>query len=232
MANGPGQGLNPGRPGVSHEKASPATQAPISFPAREFPRSPRPGATPGARLESVDLLRGLIMVIMATDHVRDFFHFPAIQGIDPLDLAKTTPVIFFTRWITHYCAPIFSFLAGTGAYFALARGKPVADLRWFLITRGLWLIFLELTVFMWFGWQFEITTHAYILATLWALGTAMIFLGVILPLPVRAIGAIGLAIIVLHNAFDHVTPASWGAGAWLWQVLHAGGNFSLGKIDA
>ena len=168
------------------------------------------------------------MVVMALDHVRDFFHFGALQGFDPTDLDHTTPSVFFTRWITHYCAPIFSFLAGTGACFALARGKSKRDLAWFLVTRGLWLIFLELTLLVWFGWQFAITPHSYILATLWSLGWSMIFLAAILHLPVRAIGWIGVTLIVVHNAFDHVQPQSWGACAWVWQVLHAGGNFTLG----
>jgi uncharacterized membrane protein len=183
-------------------------------------------AVAAPRLESVDLLRGLIMVVMALDHVRDFFHFSALQGINPLDLDRTTAPIFLTRWITHFCAPIFSFLAGTGACFALARGKPKRDLSWFLVTRGLWLIFLELTLFMWFGWTFEVTVHSYVLATLWSLGWSMICLAALLHLPVRVVGWGGVALILVHNAFDQVQPQSWGAWAWLWQVLHAGGNFT------
>ena len=199
---------------------------PTHFVSHSISATPvAPASSP--RLESVDLLRGLIMVVMAIDHTRDFFHFSAIQGLNPVDLAHTTPAIFFTRWITHYCAPIFSFLAGTGACFALARGKSQGDLAWFLFTRGLWLIFLELTLLTWFGWQFEVTPHSYTLATLWALGWAMIFLAAILRLPVRVIGWIGVTLIVVHNAFDHVQPESWGAWARLWQVLHAGGNFTV-----
>src|SRR5438105_12702187 len=111
-----------------------------------------PSPAPAARLDSVDLLRGLIMVVMAIDHVRDYFHFSAVQGIDPLDLTRTTPAIFLTRFITHFCAPIFSFLAGLSVYLAAKRGKPKNLLSGFLIKRGLWLIFLELTLLMWFGW--------------------------------------------------------------------------------
>jgi len=170
------------------------------------------------------------MVVMAIDHVRDFFHFPAVQGIDPLDLARTTPAIFLTRWITHFCAPLFSFLAGTGVYLAFGRGRSKRELSWFLVTRGLWLIFLELTVFMWFGWQFEITLQSYIIATLWALGWSMILLAGLIHLPKAAVAWIGVAMIVLHNATDGINPASWGHWAWLWQVLHAGGNFKLGPI--
>ena len=95
-----------------------------------MPFSPAsPAITPPApRLESLDLLRGLVMIVMALDHVRDYFHFPALRGIDPLDLAKTTAPIFLTRWITHFCAPIFSFLAGAGVFLSVMRGKSKREL--------------------------------------------------------------------------------------------------------
>ena len=108
-------------------------------------------APPAPRLESVDLLRGLIMVVMALDHTRDFFHWSALHGIEPADLAATSAPIFLTRWLTHFCAPNFSFLAGVGVFLSTLRGKSKRDLSWFLVTRGLWLIFLELTLLMWFG---------------------------------------------------------------------------------
>src|SRR6266498_2185080 len=91
-----------------------------------------------SRLESVDLLRGLVMVLMALDHTRDFFHAGAFQGWDPLDLTRTTVLLYFTRWITHFCAPVFVFLAGTGAFLSTIRGKTTRELSWFLFTRGLW----------------------------------------------------------------------------------------------
>jgi len=103
------------------------------------------------------------MVLMAVDHTRHYFHFGALQGIDPSDLARTTPAVFFTRWITHYCAPAFSFLAGVGVSFSLAGGKTPQYLRGFLVTRGLWLIILDLTLFDWFGWAFEIKLFVYTL---------------------------------------------------------------------
>src|SRR4051812_45084686 len=101
------------------------------------------------RLDSVDLVRGLVMVVMALDHVRDYFHFSSLHGVDPVDLAQTTPALFLTRWITHFCAPLFSFLAGAGVFLSASRGKSKRELSWFLVTRGLWLILLELTFVNW-----------------------------------------------------------------------------------
>src|SRR5688572_24881157 len=106
---------------------------------------PTTSANSGAvrpRLDSVDALRGLVMVIMALDHTRGFF---SKAGFDPTDLDKTFPALFLTRWITHYCAPVFIFLAGTGAFLSATRGKSTKELSWFLLTRGLWLVLLELT---------------------------------------------------------------------------------------
>lgn len=191
---------------------------------------PAPPA-PAPRLESVDLLRGVIMVVMALDHVRDFFHSGAIQGGNPLDLATTTPALFLTRWITNYCAPLFSFLAGTGVYLACLRGKSKRELSWFLVTRGLWLIFLELTLLTWFGWQFQITPNHYFLATLWTLGWAMIVLAGLIHLPLAAIAVISLGLIFAHNAFDDMAAASWGSAAPVWKILHAGGDIDVGRTQ-
>src|SRR6266852_5725490 len=102
----------------------------------------KPGAS---RIDSIDLLRGIVMVVMMLDHTRDFVHWGGLQ-FDPTDLTRTTVALFLTRWITHFCAPVFVFLAGTGAYLQLARGKSKRDLAKFLLTRGIWLIVLELTV--------------------------------------------------------------------------------------
>src|SRR3982750_2188975 len=96
-----------------------------------------------ARIDSIDLLRGIVMVVMMLDHTRDFVHYAAVHGFDPTDLAHSSFKIFVTRWITHYCAPIFVFLAGTSAYLILARRRSKPQLSRFLVTRGLWLIVLE-----------------------------------------------------------------------------------------
>ncbi|MCX6956547.1 MAG: heparan-alpha-glucosaminide N-acetyltransferase domain-containing protein [Verrucomicrobia bacterium] len=197
---------------------SPSSAAPIPVP------SP-------ARLDSVDLLRGLVMVVMALDHTRDYFHFSALQGVDPLDLTKTTAPIFLTRWLTHFCAPIFSFLAGTGVCLSVMRGKSKRDLSWFLVTRGLWLIFLELTLLMWFGWRFEITLTTYFFATLWSLGWSMIVLAGLIHCRPWVIAGFSLVVILGHNALDGVKPESWGAWAGLWKILHVQSMVSLGKFQ-
>src|SRR5215217_871130 len=127
------------------------------------------------RVDSVDLLRGIVMVIMMLDHTRDFVHNAALQ-FDPTDLSRTNIALFFTRWITHFCAPVFVFLAGTGAYLQLARGKSKTQLSRFLVTRGLWLIFLELTVVK-IGVFFNPDLRFLgFLQVIWVIGVSMIIL--------------------------------------------------------
>lgn len=189
--------------------------------------SPVQAWAPAPRLESVDLLRGLVMVMMALDHTRDFFHQGALQGMDPLALQTTTVPLYLTRWITHFCAPVFVFLAGTGAFLSIGRGKTRRDLSGFLFTRGLWLIVLELTWVRWFGWNFAINLREHWFLVIWAIGWSMILLAVLVHLPMPAILGFGLALILGHNAFDDVKPQSWGSWSWLWHVLHAGGPFRL-----
>jgi uncharacterized membrane protein len=192
------------------------------------------GASPRSRIDSVDLLRGLVMVIMLLDHTRDFVHADALR-FEPTDMARTYPILFFTRWITHFCAPVFVFLAGTGAYFQIVRGKPKAELSRFLVTRGLWLIFLELTVvrigsFWDFGFEF-----LGVMQVIWALGWCMIVLAALIHLRLRYIAAFGIAMIALHNLADGIRVAEWqGPGspvpsaiAKLWMVLHQGGAFPI-----
>jgi uncharacterized membrane protein len=171
-----------------------------------------------ARLAGVDILRGLVMVIMALDHTRDFF---SNATFDPTDLSQTTPWLFFTRWITHFCAPIFVFLAGSGAYLSLTRGKTKTDLTTFLFTRGLWLVFLEILVISPLGWSFSLSFAFTRLQVIWVIGVSMVLLsGLILLLSSRAIGSIGIVLIVLHNLFDGAHAAWFGAAAGVWKVLH------------
>ena len=166
------------------------------------------------RIESADLLRGVVVIIMALDHTRDFF---GTFGANPTNLYTTTVPLFFTRWITHICAPTFFLLAGTGAGLASAS-RSKADLSRFLITRGLLLIVLELTLIRGLAYQFNFDYQVTLLLVIWALGWAMVFLGLIVFLPVPAIATIGLALIVGHNAFDAV---SWNNP--LWSILHRPG---------
>ncbi len=191
--------------------------------------NPPAAPSPAARLDSVDLVRGIIMVLMALDHTRDYFHWGAIHNFRPLDLNHTTFALFFTRWITHYCAPVFCFLAGTGAFLSVARGKSKRELSWFLVTRGLWLVLLEMTAVAWFGWNFHIDVHNYQAIVLWSLGWSMVVLAALIHLPVVATGAFGVALIVLHNATDGIKPESWGALSWLWNVLHVPGPIAVTK---
>ena len=182
----------------------------------EDPLSSPKGVRP--RLESVDLLRGAVMVVMVLDHVRDYF---MGSRIDPTDLTATSPALFFTRWITHFCAPTFVFLAGVGAGLSAARGKSRRDLSFFLLTRGTWLIVLEQVVVD-FGVFFAIMPGVTGLI-LWVIGWSMIVLAALVHLPRAAIGAIGVGMIALHNFLDGVRVEGTGASAILWGILHQPG---------
>lgn len=175
-----------------------------------------PAALRFPRLESVDLLRGLVMILMALDHTRDFFGVP---GMNPVDLDNTTVTLFFTRWITHLCAPTFFLLTGTGAYLSL-RKKTKRELSRFLFTRGLWLIFLEIVVLRCFAWQWNFDYHLTILTVIWALGWAMITLSALVFLPDWAVITFGLVLIAGHNLLDPVQAASLGWLAPIWIILH------------
>ncbi|WP_127131566.1 DUF1624 domain-containing protein [Pseudoflavitalea rhizosphaerae] len=183
----------------------------------------QPLATSRSRIMSIDLLRGVIIVIMAIDHVRDFF---TNVRFDPTDLTQTTPGLFFTRWITHFCAPVFMFLAGTGAFlFGLKRSK--AELSKFLLSRGLFLVLIEFTISH-FALHFNFRYDLILAMVIWALGMCMIFLSLMVKLPLKAILIISLLLIVGHNALDGISPASLGSAGWLWNILHVPGFFPLG----
>lgn len=171
----------------------------------------------GYRIQSIDVLRGLVMIIMALDHTRDYFHWSA-QMYAPLDLSQTTPAIFFTRWVTHFCAPVFMFLAGTSAYL-IGQRKSKSQLAFFLFTRGLWLMFLELTI-VYLGWSFNIHFPVFALITIWALGVSMIALSGLIYLPYKIILAIGIIIIAGHDVFDNFHVAGNSLKAFIWDELH------------
>jgi uncharacterized membrane protein len=181
-----------------------------------------------ARIDSIDLLRGIVMVIMMLDHTRDFVHRDVLMGFDPTDLSRTNVMLFFTRWVTHFCAPVFVFLAGMGTYLQFARGKSKKDISRFLVTRGLWLIVLEFTVVrfaVFFHLDYRFFGPAQVI---WVLGVSMIVLAALIYLPLRIVAAFGVGIIFLHNLLDRFHVEGWhgpnspvpSALAKLWIVLH------------
>lgn len=169
------------------------------------------------RITSIDFLRGTIMIIMALDHVRDYLYSGSFF-FDPLDLTKTSAILFFTRWITHFCAPIFMLLAGTSAYL-IGQKKTKKELSIFLVKRGLWLIFLEMFVVN-FGWNFNIAFPMFFFITIWALGLSMIVLAALIHLPKKLILGISVVIIVGHNLLDHVHVPGSSLEAFGWSLLH------------
>jgi uncharacterized membrane protein len=169
------------------------------------------------RIESIDLLRGLVMIIMALDHTRDLFHSGAFTG-DPLDPVTTTPVLYFTRWVTHFCAPAFVFLSGVSAWLQ-SRRKTKKELSRFLITRGLWLILIEITV-MTVGILGDIHFSVIMLATIWSLGISMVILGLLIWLPFRVLLITGLIIVLGHNSLDFAEANRNGVVPLWWSFLH------------
>jgi uncharacterized membrane protein len=178
-----------------------------------------------ARVTSVDALRGLVMIVMALDHTREYFHAGAMS-FQPEDLTRTTTVLFFTRWITHICAPVFMFTAGIGAFFWLRRGRTVSQLSQFLWKRGVWLVFLELTA-LHFAMTFSLVKGLVFLSILWALGWSMVALGFLVHIPVRTLAVLSIGVIVLHNLADPVRASQFGAAAPVWNILHQPGAFRV-----
>lgn len=148
------------------------------------------------RIESIDIVRGLVMIAMALDHVRDLFHFPI--GANPNDLNTTTPAIFFTRFVTHFCAPTFVFLAGTSAFLSLKKSGDIRASRSFLIKRGLWLILLEFTIVT-FGIWLDSGFHTFLFQVIAAIGFGFVFLGLGLKLSPKTIGIIGIVLILIQT---------------------------------
>ncbi len=174
------------------------------------------------------------MVIMLLDHTRDFTHW-AVAEFDPTNIDRTYPALFFTRWITHFCAPLFVFLAGTGSYLQLSRGRSKEELSAFLMKRGLWLIVLEFTIVRFLvTFEYDLSFLG-IAQVIWVLGVSMIVLGALVRFSVTAIGAFGIGMIALHNLLDPIRVANWqgpdspvpDALSKLWMVLHEGGAFPV-----
>jgi uncharacterized membrane protein len=177
---------------------------------------PRPTAR--ARLDSIDLLRGLIMVLMVLDHTRDFF---GISAMNPRDVHD--PRLFLTRWVTHFCAPIFIFLAGLSAFLYGTHGRTRQEVSLFLFTRGAWLVLLELTVVL-FGWTFDPAFNFFVLQVIWAIGWSMIALAGLIHLPHVALVALALSVIAGHNLLDGIRAEQLHGFAPLWLLLHEPGS--------
>src|SRR5437870_8853475 len=215
---------------ISPQTTTPEFIPPVSPAVQQEPVKP-----PRARVDSIDLLRGIVMVIMMLDHTRDFIHYAVFQ-FDPLDLSKTNTALFLTRWITHFCAPVFVFLAGTGAYLQFARGKSKRDLSRFLITRGLWLIVLEVTIVRLAAFfNFDLRFIAFLLV-IFVIGFSMIVLAALIHLPLKVIVGFSLLMIALHNLLDRYPVKPWQGpqspvpswGAKLWMLFHQPGIFPIG----
>ena len=192
---------------MTAEAAAAPHDAPLASPAAGVTRS---GAS---RIDAIDALRGLVIAIMVLDHVRDFFHIAAFTA-DPLALDSGSPALFLTRWISHLCAPTFVFLAGVSIWLQRANGKSRPDLARFLVTRGLWLIVLELTVV---GLAFNLSVSVF-LQVIWAIGAGMIVLAALIWLPRRAVLALGVAIIAGHPLLAPINPPDLGVAAPLWRL--------------
>jgi uncharacterized membrane protein len=186
----------------------------------------REAQTTDARISAIDRLRGLVIVLMVLDHTRDFF---THTRFSPTDLSHTYTALFFTRWITHYCAPTFVFLAGLSAGLLGQRLAPAALTR-FLLTRGLWLIALEFTVVN-FAWTFNFTyPMGLIMQVIWAIGASLCALAGLARLPRWAIIAVGVALVAGHNTLDSIAPERFGSWATLWKVLHVQGPAPFGLV--
>lgn len=182
------------------------------------------------RTASIDTMRGIVMIIMALDHVRDMMHTTSITQ-QPTDLATTTPALFFTRWVTHICAPTFVFLSGTSAFISMKNKNDIAASRKFLLTRGFWLIVLEFTLVN-FGLWFDVHFNVFLFDVIAAIGFGFIILSFLVNLPGKTIAAIGIAIIFLHN----LAPLVPGAETSLFRKIlmpffaPAAFTFSKGKL--
>ncbi len=181
-------------------------------------------AQPG-RIASIDFLRGLAMIVMALDHVRMYFAYGTWYA-EPTNLATTTPLLFFTRWITHFCAPVFVFLAGTSAFLYGMKRPDIKDTAGFLLTRGLWLIVVELTIVN-FAWTFDRTYSFRILQVIWAIGVSMAALAILVFLPARWTAAIGIVLVFGHNFLDPITARGDSALDLIWYMLHQPHTLSI-----
>lgn len=177
----------------------------------------QPLSVPRERVYSVDVLRGIVMILMALDHVRDFFHVTAMTQ-DPLDVETTHPLLYITRWITHFCAPVFVFLSGLSVQLMNGR-KTTAEISGFLMKRGLWLILVEITLVS-FGLSFNPLMNVMILQVIWAIGVCFVILSLLVFLPWQAILGLGVLITCSHNLLDYIEAKPGFQPGVLWQLTH------------
>jgi uncharacterized membrane protein len=198
-------------------------------------------AVPGnrLRLDSIDVVRGAVMILMVLDHTRDFVYVDGLTG-DPLDPATSHPALYLTRWLTHLCAPTFVLLAGLGVGLRRLR-SGVDGLAWFACTRGLWLVIMELTIVRIVGW-FNVDYLEFFaeLQVIWAIGVSMMVLALLVRLPPVAVGLLGAAVVVAHNTLDGISVPFWvpgngapvpGAAGALWMLLHQSAFFPIDGAD-
>lgn len=178
------------------------------------------------RIQSIDLLRGIVMVIMALDHTRDFFHHGSNMGADPMDLDTTTPFFFFTRWITNFCAPVFVFLSGTSVFLFEAKGRSKKEVSLFLLTRGLWLMLVEILIIVPI-WEFSYNSID--LQVIWAIGLCMVIFSAMIFLPIPVLFFIGIAIIFGHNLLDGIKIEKENFESFLWALVHERHAFPISE---
>jgi len=208
-----------------------ADQAQIPVRTLASPSNGGPGSNgkpTRCRLPSIDALRGLVMIIMALDHTREFFNASAML-FQPEDLSRTTAALFLTRWVTHICAPVFAFTAGLGAFFWMHGKHTPVELSRFLLKRGAWLIIVDLTI-MRFALTFSMIHGIMILNVLWMLGLSMICLAALVRIPMRWLAISSLAVVALHNLTDSISASQFGSYGWIWNILHQNGIFNVGSF--
>ena len=181
--------------------------------------------TPSARIQSIDALRGLVILLMLVDHAREFFFIHA-QVSDPMDVMATSPALFFTRLTAHLCAPVFVALTGLSAWLYASKKGGAAAASAFLLKRGLFLIVLELT-WVNFAWTFSLTPTTVFLQVIWVIGLSMIALAALVHLPRGLLIALGLVIVLGHNLLDPITVAQGAPGHVAWAILHDRGYIDL-----
>ena len=182
--------------------------------------------TSTGRITSIDLLRGIVMVIMALDHTRDFFHYGSNIDQSPMDFATTSTTLFLTRWITHFCAPVFVFLSGSSIFLYAQKGITKKEVSRFLFTRGIWLILVEIFIIV-PVWEFNITSID--LQVIWVIGLCMCIMSALIYLPIKVLFMLGMVIILFHNLLDGIAIKQENISSFLWAIVHERHAFPLNE---